>query len=285
MKVVILSGKGGAGKTTVAASLSYVWRQEHVAVDMDVEAPNLHLFLKPQITGSSEFTVEVPQVDESRCIACRKCVELCNFSALSLLGKKLLAFNEMCHSCGGCFRICPVEALVRNNRAIGNILTGEFAGVDQNSIAFVGGRLNIGEALSPPLIDAIAEYLHEKHESADIIIDGPPGASCPAMSAIKDSDLIILVAEPTVFGFHDMQIIYEAVADAGIPIAVVINKADERSVKVREFCDCKGVKVLAEIPFDKELAQAYSNRQILAAYSKDMYKIFTELAAGVKCYV
>jgi MinD superfamily P-loop ATPase len=190
MKVAIASGKGGTGKTTVSAALISVWNRPVTAVDLDVEAPNLHLFLKPRIVGYEKADIEVPVADESKCTHCRACADLCQFKAISVLGNVLLIFPEMCHGCGGCLAVCPEKALSPGRRELGEIRWG-----NAGRAGFLMGVSRIGEAMSPPLMRAVKSRLQFllQAQPADVVIDAPPGVSCPAVNAVMDADVIVLV--------------------------------------------------------------------------------------------
>jgi MinD superfamily P-loop ATPase len=280
MIVAVASGKGGTGKTTVAASLAWVWDRPVAAVDLDVEEPNLHLFLKPDITGRETAAMEVPVADESKCTYCRACADLCQFKAISVLGSVLLTFPEMCHGCGGCLAVCPEKALSPGSRELGEVSWGTAAG----RIGFFMGRLRVGEAMSPPLMRAvIAKIAQTPHPTAgDVIIDAPPGTSCPAISAVLPSDLILLVTEPTPFGFHDFQLAHAAFAPLGKPMAAVINRSGLGDRSVQDFCRSRQLPILAEIPFDRRLAEAYSKGQVLAEALPNLRTVFTELMTALR---
>jgi MinD superfamily P-loop ATPase len=280
MIVAVASGKGGTGKTTVAASLAWVWDRPVTAVDLDVEEPNLHLFLKPEISGRETATMEVPVADESKCNYCRACADLCQFKAISVLGQVLLTFPEMCHGCGGCIAVCPEKALSAGARELGEISWGTAAG----RIGFFMGRLRVGEAMSPPLMRAVIAELDQtrEEEGTDVIIDAPPGTSCPAINAVLPSDLILLVTEPTPFGFHDFRLAHEAFTPLQKPMGVVINRAGLGDRSVQDYCRRKDLPILAEIPFDRRMAEAYSKGHILAEALPDMRKVSEALMAGLR---
>jgi MinD superfamily P-loop ATPase len=280
MIVAVASGKGGTGKTTVAASLAWVWDRPVAAVDLDVEEPNLHLFLKPDITGRETAAMEVPVADESKCTYCRACADLCQFKAISVLGSVLLTFPEMCHGCGGCLAVCPEKALSPGSRELGEVSWGTAAG----RIGFFMGRLRVGEAMSPPLMRAvIAKIAKSPHATAgDVIIDAPPGTSCPAINAVLPSDLILLVTEPTPFGFYDFQLAHAAFAPLGKPMAVVINRAGLGDRSVQDFCRSRQLPILAEIPFDRSLAEVYSKGRVVAEALPNMRKVFVELMTALR---
>ncbi len=283
MILAIASGKGGTGKTTVASSLAWVWPRPVTAVDLDVEEPNLHLFLQPEIAGSETATIEVPVADESKCTHCRACAEICQFKAISVLGSVLLTFPEMCHGCGGCIAVCPEKALTAGSRELGEIRWGRADG----RIDFFMGRLRVGEAMSPPLMRAVMSKLAglpERHVT-DILIDAPPGTSCPAINAVLPSDAILLVTEPTPFGDHDFRLAHRAFRPLAKPMAVVINRAGLGDRSVYDYCRSEGLPILTEIPFDRRLAEAYSRGRVLADALPDMRRVFAELAAGIESWV
>jgi MinD superfamily P-loop ATPase len=252
MKLAIASGKGGTGKTTVAVNLARVLADSGQAVqylDCDVEEPNGHLFLRPRLETTQTVGIPVPLVDESKCTACRKCAEACQYHAIAVL-KKALVFPELCHGCGGCALACPVGAIREANRPIGVVETGQADGV-----AFVQGRLNVGEAMAPPLIRAV-----KRRAISDgvAILDAPPGTSCPVVTTVRDADYVMLVTEPTPFGLNDLKLAVDMICQLGLPHGVVINRADSGDTRVREFCLRAQIFVIAELPDDRRLAEAYS---------------------------
>ncbi|QJB58195.1 ATP-binding protein [Pseudodesulfovibrio sp. zrk46] len=253
MIYAIASGKGGTGKTTVTASLASIWETPLTAVDLDVEEPNLHLFLKPEEMITGKAHIEVPDADEDKCTGCRACSELCQFKAITVMGDTLLTFPEMCHGCGGCIAICPEKALTPGKRELGEIVTGKSHGNE-----FIMGRLRIGEAMSPPLMKQILNDL-PINSQGDVLIDAPPGVSCPAITAVMRADCIVLVTEPTPFGLHDFRLAWEAFSPIGKPMGAVINRAGVGNNDVYDFCREKDIPIWAEIPFDRSVAEAYSN--------------------------
>jgi len=276
MIIAIASGKGGTGKTTVSASLVSSWKRPVLAVDMDVEEPNLHLFLKPESVSSEAAYLEVPVLDKTLCKQCGACAELCQFKALSLMGAHLLVFPDLCHGCGGCMRICPEGALQKGQRELGAVETG----VTPGGIPCLTGRLRIGEAMSPPLMGKLRQRMHAQaaKESLDIIIDAPPGVSCPAMTAVQDADVVVLVTEPTPFGLHDLRLAWKAFRPLGKPMGVVINRAGLGDDRVHAFCREKGLPLLAEIPFRRDIAEHYAKGGILAQLDPGLRATFEDLA-------
>lgn len=279
MKIAIASGKGGTGKTTVSASLAHVWPQPVMAVDLDVEEPNLHLFLKPDLPHTEKAYIDIPVIDDTQCNFCRACAELCQFKAISILGSVTLVFSDMCHGCGGCMAICPTQAISTGRRELGDILQGK-----AGSIEFLMGRLRVGEAMSPPLMRIVKTRLDEmlNETPRDVIIDAPPGVSCPAVNAVMDTDFIVLVTEPTPFGLFDLKLAHEAFTELQIPMAVVINRSGLGDSGVENFCRDQGLAVLAQIPFHRDIAQAYARGRVIADSADWAKEIFIDLAHSIR---
>ncbi len=275
MIVAVASGKGGTGKTMVTASMASVWEGPVTAVDLDVEEPNLHLFLRPEIKGRALAEMEIPVADESRCTHCGACAELCQFKAIVVMGEVLLTFPEMCHGCGGCLAVCPEEALSPGKRELGEVSWGR-----AGRINFLMGRLKVGEAMSPPLMRAVKAELQQMLTAvpSDAIIDCPPGVSCPAVNAVMDSDVILLVTEPTPFGFYDFKLAWDSFAPLGKPMAAVINRAGLGERSVYRFCRENRIPLIAEIPYDRAIAEAYSRGELIAESSADLKVAFEDLA-------
>ncbi|GAB7080166.1 nucleotide-binding protein [Megalodesulfovibrio paquesii] len=290
MILAIASGKGGAGKTTVAASLFSVWDRPCVAVDLDVEAPNLHLFLQPELATSTTVSMRVPVVETSRCTGCGACAELCRFKALAMLGSTVTAFSEMCHGCGGCFVVCPEKALSEGTRELGVLEEGRVQDASGVAQPFLMGRLRVGEAMSPPLMRAAKRRLGALLRAmgpgtGDAILDGPPGVSCPAMQAVLDADAVLLVAEPTPFGAHDFALALEAFLPLGRPIGVVINRAGVGGPgedPVRTICEAQSIPVLAAIPFERAIAEHYSRGGRVSELSETYAELFRNLRDAIR---
>ena len=279
MIVAIASGKGGTGKTTVAASLIHVWRRPVMAVDLDVEAPNLHLFLTPTIEGGKTARLEVPEVDASLCTGCGACVDICQFKAITVLGDFPLVFSEMCHGCGGCLAACTTGALVPGFRDLGSVTWGSVG-----DVPFLMGRLRIGEAMSPPLMRVVRKHLAAEPAARerDIIIDAPPGTSCPAMNAVADADVIVLVTEPTPFGLHDLRLARDAFEGLNKPMGVVVNRAGSGDEGVGDYCRTTDLPILARIPYQRRSAEAYSRGEIIAETVPGQGDLFVDLAEAIE---
>jgi MinD superfamily P-loop ATPase len=250
MIISIASGKGGTGKTTVATNLALSLGDGVRLLDCDVEEPNCHLFLHPTITRTEDVTTFIPVVRQEDCTGCKKCAEICRFRALTVVAGKVLVFPELCHSCGGCLEVCPEHAIDEGYRVLGVMESGNCG-----LVGFAHGRLRVGEAMAPPLIRKVRA---RGNGAPTIIIDAPPGTSCPVIAAMRGADFIMLVTEPTPFGLHDLRLAVEAVKLLGIPCGLVINRSDMGDEGVREYAGQEGLPILLEIPYDRKIAEAYS---------------------------
>ena len=272
MKIAVASGKGGTGKTTVAVSLALTLagRGEVVTyADCDVEEPNGHIFLHPQIERKKTIGVPVPQVDQELCTFCGECAQICQFGAIASLPEVTLVYPELCHSCGGCQLVCPTGAITETQREIGQVEIGSADGT-----RCIAGRLRIGEAQSPPLIREVKNYLSPAGIS---IIDSPPGTSCPVVEAVKNVDYVLLVTEPTPFGFNDLKLAVGMLGILQLPFGVVINRADIGDDEVKRYCMVENIEVLLEILDDRGIAEAYSRGIAAVVASPELAEGFARL--------
>jgi len=252
MIISIASGKGGTGKTTLAVNLALALGHSRRVelVDLDVEEPNDHLFLNPSLKGREEVCLPVPDIDKTRCTYCGYCADICAYGALTVIKDSVIVFEELCHGCGGCSLLCPEEAVRERPRPVGTVEWGR-----AGDVSFVQGRLNPGEAFAPPVTRAAKRRMSRQ---GLVIVDAPPGTACPAVEAVKGSDLCVLVTEPTPFGLNDLALAAEMARGMGLPAVVVINRCDLGDDGVDRFCEEEGLPVLARIPFDRALAEAYA---------------------------
>ena len=274
MKIAIASGKGGTGKTTIAVNLALSMSDPAQVLDCDVEEPNCHIFLKPEFTGKEVVSSPVPKVDENKCTKCGECGSICQYSAIVSLKTKPLVFPEMCHGCGGCTLVCPEGAISEVGREVGVIEKGKVNGSE-----FVHGYLTIGEALSPPVIRAVKKTANA---GGLVIIDAPPGTSCPVIESVKGSDYVILVAEPTPFGLNDLWLAVEMVETMSIPFGIVINRSGIGDSRVKDFCTEQDIAVLAQIPDDRRIAEAYSRGETIISALPNYVDVFRGLTMQIE---
>jgi MinD superfamily P-loop ATPase len=249
MIVSVASGKGGTGKTSVAVNMALSIGNVQL-LDCDVEEPNAHILLKPEIHEEKPVYALNPTVNEGKCTHCGKCAELCQYNALFVIPSSIIVFPELCHSCGLCVLACPEGAISEERRKIGIIRKGTADGV-----ALIYGELNVGEPMAGPVI---REAKKEIQKNKDVIIDVAPGASCPVVTSVYGSDFTLLVTEPTPFGLHDLKIAVEVLRMLQIPLGVVVNQAGIGDKKVYEYCEKEGIPVMLEIPFSRRIAELYS---------------------------
>ena len=275
MKIAVLSGKGGTGKTFISVNLAHAAGQA-VYVDCDVEEPNGHLFFKPTDIISEEISVIMPELIESRCVGCRKCVDFCRFNALAFVKKKPYVFAEVCHACAGCILACPEGALTEKSRVIGEVQSGK-----SGDVRVITGILNTGEQTGVPIIKKLIGYALEETEKP-VFIDCPPGSACIVMESIKDADFCVLAAEPTVFGVTNLAMVYELVRLFNKPHGVVLNKCLDGENPAERFCVDNGIPILGKIPYENELGNINAKAEIAALVSDKYRKIFTGLLETVK---
>lgn len=278
MKIAVASGKGGTGKTTISTNLAYLAARAGRSVayaDCDVEEPNGRLFLTPTITGESSIDRLFPVVDLQRCVRCGRCAAACRFGAIACVGRSVLVFPELCHSCGGCQLACPEAAIREIPRTIGRVRWG-----NSGAVRFVDGLLNVGEATSPPAIRAVKDAV--PYDAELVFLDCPPGTSCPTIESVRGADFVLLVTEPTPFGRHDLDLAVQMTRASNLPLGVVVNRADIGDRQVWDDCHRQQIRVLAEIPEDREVASAYSQGRLAAADVPRLADCLSRLLAALE---
>lgn len=257
LQVVIASGKGGTGKTTVALGLALsLVNQPVTLVDCDVEAPNDNVFLKLRSTATIDVIIQVPQVDQDLCTHCGLCAQHCQFNAIAALPNKTVVFPDLCKGCGLCAKVCEPKAITEVPHKVGIINKAR-----ANSLTFYEGELDVGKPTAAPIIEKLRHMVEIKQgEVSEVIIDAPPGSGCNVLSAAKGVDFGILVTEPTPFGLHDLEVASKVFEALGIPYGVVVNKADgeDGEEAINQFAASRGVPVMLRIPFDRAIAEGYA---------------------------
>lgn len=270
MKIAILSGKGGTGKTLVAVNLSAV-AGRCISLDCDVEEPNGHLFLNPENLTRTEVSVLIPKIDPDKCLGCRVCVQFCRFGALAFVKGKPLLTQSVCHACGACAYLCPARAITETPRGIGVIERGVHGDIDVRT-----GILNPGEVSGVPIIRELLSLPDE--EPSTVFIDCPPGTACTAMECVRQADLCVLVAEPTLYGAHNLAMAAELCEAFQKPRVAVLNKCLEGVENPSEaYCLAQAIPIAARIPFDEALGRLNSFGLIAAAQQSWVKTLFTDL--------
>ncbi len=296
MKLAIASGKGGTGKTTVAVSLALSLAAENLPapllLDCDVEEPNAALFLHPQIVEHCDVDQPIPEVDPAHCTLCGRCAEVCQYHAIAVIGSQTLVFPELCHSCGSCARQCPAGAIREIANVIGSLERGTAAPPADlkkaKEISFAQGTLNVGQATAVPVIRQLKQWvLPEAGAATDqdrpIILDAPPGASCPVVETLRSADVALLVTEPTPFGLHDLQIAVQVARDElGLPVAILVNRDSDGYTGVDDYCAAQNLPILMRIPLRRSVAEGIANGRALVTIRPKYQRRFVALWEKLK---
>ena len=272
MKIAVLSGKGGTGKTTVSTSLAFISKLP--LFDTDIEEPNSHIFFKNNILEEKSVYMNYPKVDMEKCNLCGECGNFCRFNAVIPAKNTVLIFEESCHDCGGCRIICKQKAISWEKREIGKIFTGK---TYFNSDT-VCGKLNVGEMSGVRII----KEMYKNFKMKDLLIDCPPGTACTTVAAVEESDFAVVVTEPSPFGLSDMKLVIKLLRDMKIPFGVIINKAEENEKEVKDYCLSENIEILGEIPFSRKIAENYSKGNIVSDILPEYKKVFENILEKVK---
>ena len=274
MKIAVLSGKGGTGKTTVSTNLAFISKLP--LFDTDIEEPNAHIFLKNSTEIEKSVYMNYPKVDMKKCNLCGECGNFCKFNAIIPAKDTVLVFEESCHDCGGCEIICKQNAISWEKREIGKIFTGK----TYFDSKIIYGKLNIGEMSGVKII----KEMYENAKYKDFLIDCPPGTACTTVSAVEKADFAIIVTEPSPFGLSDMKLVVKLLKDMKIPFGVVINKSEEHENETKNYCLAEKIEILGEIPFSRKIAENYSKGNIISDIFLEYREIFENILKKVKSY-
>jgi len=273
MIVAVASGKGGTGKTTVAVNLAVSIGKAQL-LDCDVEEPNAHLLLNPKIIREEPVYRFIPSINDGLCDRCGKCAAFCQYNAILVVPQRVLVFPEICHGCGGCALVCPKGAIIEGRHRIGRLKEGY-----KNGLQIVFGELEVGEPMAVPLIREVKRRIDR---DGNVVLDAPPGTSCPVIETVKGSDFCLLVTEPTPFGLHDLKIAVAVLEDMDIPLGVVVNRAGVGDRRVYEYCSEKGIPILMEIPYQRKIAELYSKGIPFSLEMPEWRDRFQKLFSDVK---
>ena len=271
MQITVTAGKGGTGKTTVAANFAIALSDELDVklFDCDVEEPDAHIFLDPEFDSREPVVIKHPNIDQDKCTGCGVCSERCQFNALAVVPNKTMFYPELCHGCGLCSLVCPEGAITEINHQIGVIESGKTKWFD-----FYQGLLTIGDPLAPPIISQLKERIERGNLS---ILDSPPGTACPAVEAIHGSDFALLVTEPTPFGLNDLKLAIEVCESLGVPFGVVVNRHGIGNKGVEKYCEEKNIPILMNIPDSRQIAELYAEGKPFVTEIPDWKEKFVDL--------
>lgn len=279
MIIAVASGKGGTGKTTVATSMALALKEAGNDVsylDCDVEAPNAHLFLNPIFTASQDVNLLIPEVAEDKCTGCGVCADVCEYHAIVVLGGKTLVFPELCHGCGSCTLMCPEKAISEIPQKLGLLE----AGSTPHGIHFARGLLNVGEPMAVPVIHQLKKW-QDPRATEVVIMDSPPGASCPVVESLREADFVLLVTEPTPFGLHDLRAAVQLTREVNIPAGVIINRDGIGDARVEDYCEEAGIPILMRIPFSRDIGEGIARGKALVEIRPEYKESFQQVAADI----
>lgn len=281
MRIVVASGKGGTGKTTVATSLALSLAEASpdlppIFIDCDVEAPNAHLFLKPDLAQSQPVGIMIPEVDEAKCTHCGKCAEVCAYHAIAVLGQKTLVFPQLCHGCGSCTVQCPEHAITEKPDPIGVIESGPAqAGID-----FRRGVLDVGKPMAVPIIRELQRQVRPR-PGQHVVLDSPPGTSCPVVETMRGADYLLLVTEPTPFGLHDLSLAAQVALELKLPTGVIINRDNGPYPELEAFCQSNNLPILLRIPFERSIAEGIAQGKTLIEIQPEYRERFLSVLSRI----
>lgn len=282
MKIAVLSGKGGTGKTFISTNLAWVLSENKKVklVDVDVEEPNSRLFFNIKINREEKVNLLLPRVDQEKCTHCGKCSDTCEFSAISAFPTATMVFKNLCHGCGACMMVCPTRAISEIPKELGRIRFGEI----NSNLSFAEGELKIGEPSGVKIIRELKKMVEDKNSI--ILFDSPPGATCPVVETLRNVDFALLVTEGTPFGLHDLKIAYEIVKEMNIPSGIIINRNSDEFKEIDKFAEENKIKIIEKIPFSRDIASEYSSGNLFVTkneeWKKRFYDIFTSIEKVVK---
>ncbi len=274
-EIVVISGKGGTGKTSLTASFAWLGGENVVVADCDVDAADMHLLLQPDFKHSEDFySGEVAQIHQEECIQCGKCADVCRFDAIPVVDGKYVIDEISCEGCGYCPRVCPTDAITMEDQLSGKC----FISTIKTGATMVHARLGIGSENSGKLVAKVkteAKDVAEKTEKDYVIVDGSPGVGCPVVSSLSGAHFVVLVTEPSVSGLHDLKRVYQLVKKFGIPAGCIINKSDlnpEMSAQIESFLADEDIVLINSLPYDETFTKAMTQGQTIVEFDEGPLK-------------
>jgi len=284
-EIVIISGKGGTGKTSITASFAVLGGEDVVVADCDVDAADMHLLLDPDFSDPEPFfSGELAVIDQDLCIACNKCFEVCRYDAVKIEDGRYSIDEISCEGCGYCARVCPDEAITNVEQNVGNWYRSEI----RTGSKMVHARLRIGADNSGKLVAKVkneARKTATEMEKEIVLVDGSPGIGCPVVSSLSGASFVVLVTESTISGLHDLKRVYELVKKFDIKAGCIINKADLNEDVLRElhsFLDRENIAKLAEIPYDEAFTAAITKGKTIVEWDSSIKERLENCWATIK---
>jgi len=274
-EIVVISGKGGTGKTSITASFAYLGGSEVVVTDCDVDAADMHLLLQPDFKVSEDFySGWIAEINQDECTQCGECADVCRFDAIPVIEGKYTVEALSCEGCGYCAVVCPANAIEMKEANVGKWFVSD----TKLKSVMVHAKLNIGSDNSGKLVTKIkneAKSIAESEGKKIVLVDGSPGIGCPVVSSITGADFVVLVTEPTVSGIHDLKRVYEIVKKFNIPAGCIINKYDinpKINTSIIEFLQKENILYLSGLPYDETFTKSMTNGKTIVEYSNGCLK-------------
>ena len=278
-EIVIISGKGGTGKTSITASFAYMGGEDVIVADCDVDAADMHLLMQPDLGKAEDFySGLLAKIDQDKCIKCGKCSEVCHWDAIPVINNKYVVKPLDCEGCGYCALVCPTDAISMNEQNVGKWFISNI----KTNTKMVHAKLGVGADNSGKLVAKVkneAKSLAEKEGKEIIIVDGSPGIGCPVVSSLSGASYVVLVTEPSVSGIHDLKRVYELVKKFGIKAGCIINKADINADKAKEihvFLKEENIDLICEIPYDENFTKAMTMGKTIVEFDDGKIKQILE---------